>query len=90
MKKKSAQFGLLIGDKNYWGKGIGKEVTKIVTNWAFKELGLKKVGLGVIANNIAAINVYKKAGFKILRTKIKAVNHDGVFFDEVIMAIHHL
>lgn len=88
-EKKIAQFGLLIGEKDYWGKGIGTEVTKMVINWAFKKLGLKKIELGVIANNTAAINVYKKAGFKILRTKKKAVNHNGILFDEVIMTVYH-
>lgn len=89
MENKTAQFGLLIGDKNYWEKGFGTEVTKTVVKWAFEKLNLKKVELGVIANNIPAIDVYKKAGFKILRTKKKAINHSGVLFDEVIMAVHH-
>lgn len=89
LKHKTAQLGLLIGDKNYWGKGFGTEVTKTVVKWAFEKLNLKKVELGVIANNISAINVYKKAGFKIIRTKKKTINHSGVLFDEVIMALHH-
>ena len=88
-EKKTAHFGLLIGEKDYWGKGIGAEVTKIVINWAFKELSLKKVELGVIASNIAAINVYKKAGFKVLKKKKKTINHDGILFDELIMAAYH-
>ena len=84
----TAQLGLLIGDKDYWGMGLGTEVTQMVVSWAFGELKLKKLELGVIGDNIAAIKAYQKAGFKVSSKKKNAINHDDVLFDEVIMTIN--
>lgn len=66
---KKATFGLLIGDKNYWGKGLGTEVTDLVARYSFEELGLNEIDLGVVAENKSAIRVYEKVGFKIDKTE---------------------
>lgn len=84
-KKKTAMMGLLIGDKEYWGKGVGTEVTNLITDIAFNKLGLKEVTLGVIPENKPAIRVYEKCGFKILKVNKGAINHDGVLHDQIIM-----
>ena len=60
----SASFGIFIGEKKYWGKGIGTEVTRQVLEYAFKKLHLKRVKLGVKADNVAGIKAYMKAGFR--------------------------
>lgn len=83
--KKTAMMGLLIGDKEYWGKGIGTEVTNLITGFAFNTLGLNEVTLGVISENTPAIRVYEKCGFKILKVNKNAINHDGVLHDQIIM-----
>ncbi len=58
-----ATFGILIGNHNYWGRGICTEVTRLVSDYAFGELKLIKVDLGVSEDNQAAIRAYEKAGF---------------------------
>lgn len=69
-KNKTADFGMLIGEKDYWGKGLGTEITKLVVNYAFNELNLKKIRLGVIPENKRAIRVYEKVGFKKINDQI--------------------
>lgn len=86
-KNKKAVFGILIGNKDYWGKGIGTEATKLIVDYAFKDMNLNEIELGVISENKAAIKVYEKVGFKVIDIKKNAVNHDGVLFDDVIMVI---
>lgn len=86
-KKKKAIFGILIGDKNYWGRGIGTEAVKLIVDYAFQTLGIDEVELGVISENKRAIRTYEKADFKVIEVKEKAVNHDGVLYDYVIMLI---
>lgn len=84
-QKKTATMGLLIGDKAYWGKGIGTEVVNLVTDYAFDVLGIKEMNLGVIPENRPAIRVYEKCGFTIDRVDKDAVNHDGIRYDQVWM-----
>jgi glutamate-1-semialdehyde aminotransferase/RimJ/RimL family protein N-acetyltransferase len=85
--EKKAELSLIIGNMNYWGKGIGTEATNLLVNLAFKKLNLLKVGLGVISENKRAIIVYKKAGFKVIKIEKNKMKHGSKFFDKVIMEI---
>jgi RimJ/RimL family protein N-acetyltransferase len=51
-----------IGEKKYWGKGIGKEIMKYIINIAH-EKQLKSIYLSVADNNIRAYKLYVKCGF---------------------------
>jgi len=77
VETKSGEYGILIGDKANWGKGFAREATTRIINYCFDELGLSKITLGVIEDNIAAVNLYKKLGFKIdeVVTGTKAYNN---------------
>jgi RimJ/RimL family protein N-acetyltransferase len=86
-KAKKAEMGILIGDKNYWGKGVATEATRLLTEWAFASLGLHKIYLGVNSANKAAIRVYQKVGFSIDEIKKNALEHENIKYDEVRMSI---
>lgn len=77
IETKSGEYGILIGDKESWGKGYAKEATITILNFCFSELKLLKVTLGVIENNVSAVELYKKIGFKIDKIIIgtKEYNH---------------
>jgi RimJ/RimL family protein N-acetyltransferase len=81
-----AIFGILVGDKNYWGKGVGTEVTRLVVDYGFNKLGLFEMELGVVANNVRAVHVYEKVGFKPVRIK-KGIKYGDILCDEIIMII---
>jgi RimJ/RimL family protein N-acetyltransferase len=66
-KDKRCEFGITIGNKKYWGKGIGLEATKLMVEYAFHKLKLEKVYLTTSEFNKNAIKVYKKVGFKIIK-----------------------
>lgn len=84
-EKGEATMGILIGDKNYWGKGAATEATNVLCAYAFDVLKLKAISLGVIAENLAAIRVYEKCGFTQWAVEAKAMDHDGKLFDRVVM-----
>ncbi len=79
LKKGRATTGILIGNKNYWGKGIATETLKALCQYAFQELNLQEINLGVDFRNKPAQRVYQKVGFaatgkkgrKIFMTKKK-------------------
>lgn len=64
IRRKSASFHLFIGDRRYWGKGIGKEASFLILQYAFSELKLQQVALEVHKENIPAISIYKSMGFE--------------------------
>lgn len=51
--------------KNYWGIGIGSALIKCFLKWARQNEVTKKIDLLVREDNIAAIALYIKYGFKI-------------------------
>lgn len=58
-----AEFRVFIGEKSFWGRGMGTECTKLMVIYGFEKLNLNKVWLGVVTENKAAVRVYEKAGF---------------------------
>lgn len=86
---RTGEIGILIGDKDYWGKGYGSEATNLVVTHGFQTLNLRKISLGVYANHTAAIKSYEKVGFKIDGTMKKHLYLDGEYVDKCWMCIFH-
>jgi len=63
---KGGNWGILIGDKKYWGKGIGRQVAEMIFGWAFKECDFEIVVAKALNENIASINLLKKLKFEYL------------------------
>jgi RimJ/RimL family protein N-acetyltransferase len=59
----SAELGLLIGNKDYWGKSASLEAVSLVLNFAFDKLELNRVAGGTYSTNIGMIFTYKRLGF---------------------------
>lgn len=64
-KYMNGEYGILLGDRDSWGKGYAKEASKCVIDYCFSDkVGLRKITLGVVEDNRAAFQLYKKLGFK--------------------------
>jgi RimJ/RimL family protein N-acetyltransferase len=87
VENNKATIALMIGDKNYWGKGIAGEAIKLLIDYSFNELDLEEINLGVIGENKAAIRAYEKLGFKETKREPKAVKYDDILYDQVTMAL---
>lgn len=82
-----AQFRILMGDPEYYGKGIGTKVTKSVVEYGFERLNLEMIYLGVNKENLAAIKVYKNSGFIEGGIMRKFIYNDGKYYDSIHMSI---
>jgi RimJ/RimL family protein N-acetyltransferase len=58
-----ADIGILIGEKDCWGKEYAAEAISLVVNYAFDKLNLHKVTAGCYAPNKGSIRAFEKAGF---------------------------
>ncbi|PKQ65920.1 GNAT family N-acetyltransferase [Labilibaculum filiforme] len=84
---KSGEYFIFIGDKNYWGKGIGSEVTKMIVKIAFTELDLNRLMLTVSVPNVAGVKAYQRAGFVLEGRLRQAALRKGEFHDKLVMSI---
>lgn len=82
-----SDLGLLIGNKDFWGKGIGYEACKLAIQHGFEEMKLRKIFLAVYENNPSAKKLYEKLGFKLEGTLRKHVLVDGVYYDKHFMGL---
>ena len=85
--KKEATIAIMIGDKNYWGKGLAGEAMKLLIDYCFNNLGYRSINLGVTKQNESAVRTYQKLGFSIINIEEKAVRYPNGIFDQVTMEI---
>ena len=69
IEKKYALMGVLIGDQDWWGKGVACEVVTASAKYLKDKYKIEEIILGVKENNIAAIKAYKKIGFNFEKSK---------------------
>jgi len=60
---------------------------KVILNYAFSELNLHRVTLGVFSYNTRAIRSYEKAGFNFEGIERSVILRDGSRSDVIIMGI---
>lgn len=58
-----AVLGILIGEAGWRGKGVAAEIIRETADWLQKSCGIKRIVLGVSADNFAAQRAYEKIGF---------------------------
>jgi [ribosomal protein S5]-alanine N-acetyltransferase len=84
---RTATFGILIGDKDSWGKGIGLEATRLMVEYGFNRLNLHRIDLGVFAEHEPAVHCYEKVGFKIEGRLRQDLFQGGQYKDRLWMGL---
>ncbi len=84
---RSAEIGIVIGDKASWNKGYGCEAMKLMVGRGFNDLGLHRIFLRVFETNPRGIRCYEKAGFVHEGRLREAVWKNGKFLDVLIMSV---
>lgn len=81
------EYGILMGERSQWGKGYAKEASILVVNYCFKILKLRKITLGVVDKNTAAVALYKLLGFETEGIYKKHGFYENEYHDIVRMAL---
>jgi RimJ/RimL family protein N-acetyltransferase len=82
-----AWIGIGIGEPEYRSKGYGSDALRLTVSYAFRELGVYRVSLGVFSYNQRAIRAYEKAGFVHEGLLRAALYRDGQRYDHLFMGI---
>lgn len=86
-QNQKAEYGIMLGELDEWGKGYAKEASIQIIDFGFKQLNLQKVHLRVFEDNKIAVNLYRKLGFLEEGFLRKDIFKDGEFKDVLIMSI---
>ncbi len=88
-ENRKAEYGIFIGERTALGKGLGTETARLALDYAFHELGLHRVMLRVLSDNVRARRSYAHAGFVEEAHLHDDVFLDGAFRDVILMAAIH-
>lgn len=80
-----ADVGIMIGNKQFWGKGIASDAIQTLCNYLFKKCGLRKLTAGFMAINPAMGKVFTKLGFKPEGTLREQDYFEGKYVDHIYM-----
>lgn len=82
---RTAEIGIFIGDKSFWGRGYGPEAMSLLLAYSFDYLNLRNVMLRAYSFNERGLAAYRRLGFKEIGRRRFAVQREGVESDEVLM-----
>lgn len=84
--RRSAELGIWLGEA-YWGRGIGTEAVRAMTDFAFTHFDVCRVYGGVFEWNPASMRMLEKAGYSLEGCLRKSVTKDGQTIDQMLYAI---
>ena len=62
---RTAESFIVIGETDYWGKGVMFEALELLLTWSFENLNLDKIWALALPTNIASIITMKKLGYQV-------------------------
>lgn len=86
---RNAELQIRLGETSARGRGLGREATLLLLEFAFADLELHRVYLHVFAGNAAARQMYARAGFREEGCLSEAARIEDVWIDVLVMGILH-
>ena len=83
----TAELGIGIGDRAYWGRGYGRDAVRLLLRVGFHYHGLRRIVLTTHAKNLRAIRCYLACGFVEEGRPRQALWIEGGYVDLVNMSI---
>ena len=87
-RNRDAESGIMIGDTSEWRRGRASEAMRLRTEYAFMELGLRKVWTGVWLPNHGSRGALEKTGYRQCGLQRQHFFVDGQWLDVWLAEIH--
>lgn len=80
-------LGIAIGDRDYWGRGYGREAIRLLLDYAFRLRNMRKVLLDTSSTNERAQRCYRACGF-VEEGRLRAQEWSGgQYVDRIYMGV---
>jgi len=86
-EQRTAELGIMIGDKERWGQGYATEACTLLLSHAFGKMNLHRVGIGVVCKNQGGLALWTKLGFREEGRLREAFWVDGKACDVIRMGL---
>lgn len=74
----SAEVSVVIGERDLWGQGYGREAMDLLIHEAFEVLNLRALWLIVRDENVRGLKLFRQLGFVVTETLVAAAVVKGV------------
>jgi RimJ/RimL family protein N-acetyltransferase len=81
---RSAELGIMIGEADARGRGLGTEAVRLMCDIGFHVLGLNSIWLVTFGWNVAGQKAYERAGFREIGRRREARWFDGRYWDDIL------
>ncbi len=86
-EQQKAELRKLIGEPDMRGRGFGKRATRLWINYGLQALGLQKIYLNTLSNNIRNIRINEELGFSVEGILRNEVFIEGQYQDIIRMGL---
>ena len=84
---RSAELGIVLGNKAFWGRKIGKRAWALITAYGFQVLNLNRIYAYVLKDNLASRKSAEAAGFVREGTIREFMYKNGCYVDAFYMNV---
>jgi RimJ/RimL family protein N-acetyltransferase len=87
-KNRNAYHGMMLGDTNARGKGLGLDTVMAIMRYAFDELGMARLDTDMIETNTRSIDFYTNScGWEIEGRRKNSFYREGKYFDKIVAGV---
>ena len=79
----TAEFAIMLGEREYWGKGYSREAAELIIHHGFNTMNLQRIYCGTFENNVSMQKLALYLGFQEEGRRRKAFFKNGEFIDIV-------
>jgi len=87
MINRTCQSHILIGDKDYWGKGYAREALMLAVDYMFNERNIRRIQANILETNIASLKMHQKCGYEIEGILRNAVYKNGRYINQYVLGL---
>lgn len=80
-----ADIGIVIGERDCWGRGYATEAIELITTHAFDALGLHKTTAGCYATNAGSARAFLNAGYEQEGLRRSHALDGGAYVDVILL-----
>ncbi len=84
---RTAVLGIVIGEKEYWRRGLGKQAWALITHYGFETLNLNKITATVIDGNLRSLRCALAAGYEKEGVQVEQLYKHGTYHDLIFVGL---
>jgi ribosomal-protein-alanine N-acetyltransferase len=84
---KTAELGVVIGDREYWGRGFGAQAWWLITRHGFLALNLNKIIARIFRGNDASLRSALRSGYLVEGTQKEMFYRHGEYHDLTLVGV---